>query len=191
MTGAKRSWILAVAAALVLALVGLPPVSCQTNNEREVKSIPSDLDKVGVWAMDFRFKDPRIIKIKLPARGERVCWYVWYQLTNYSGKPQEIQPYFELVTLDNPGIYRDEIMPTAEEAIRKIEDPTGYQNIKNTVMISKYAIPASKPADEAFPKRITGLAIWDAGARPIPPKPRSQATRNSATPRASASVQAA
>ena len=163
MTGAKRLWFLAISTAIILALVGLSPVLSQTNNEREVKSQPSDLDKLGVWAMDLRFKDPRIIKVKLPGRGERICWYVWYQLINYSGKPQEIQPYFELVTLDNPGIYRDEIMITAEEAIRKIEDPTGYQNIKNTVLMSKFAIPASKPPDEAFPKRVTGVAIWDAG----------------------------
>lgn len=141
-----------------------------TNNEREVKSIPSKLDKLGVWAMDFRFKDPRIVTVKLPGRGERVCWYMWYQLINRSGKPQEIQPYFELVTLDFPAIFRDEIMITAEEAIRKFEDPTGYQDIKNTVLISKFAIPPSKPADEAFPKPITGVAIWDAG--PADPKKR-------------------
>jgi hypothetical protein len=138
------------------------------NNEREVNSIPSQLDKVGIWAMDFRFKDPRIMKIRLPGRGERIVWYMWYQLINRSGKPQEVQPYFELVTLDNPGIYRDEILITAEEAIKKLEDPTGYQDIKNTVRISKVAIPPSKPANEAFPRAITGVAIWDAG--PADPK---------------------
>ena len=35
-----------------------------TFNEREVKSLPSTLDKLDVWGMDIRFKDPRIIKIK-------------------------------------------------------------------------------------------------------------------------------
>src|SRR5437016_5886384 len=110
------------------------PLRSQTTfNEREVKSQPSDFDKVDVWGMDVRFKDPRMIKIKLPTRGERVCWYLWYQVINYSGKPREISPYFELVTLDNPGVYRDEILITAEEAIKKIEDPTGYQNIQNTI----------------------------------------------------------
>ncbi len=113
--------------------------------------------------MDVRFKVPRIIKIKLPIRGERICWYMWYQVINYTDKPRDIAPYFEIVTLDHPGVYRDEILITAEEAIRKIEDPTGYQQIKNTILMSKHAIPMSKPADEAFPRAITGVAIWDAG----------------------------
>lgn len=155
--------------AVMLGLIGLvcltsAPLHSQTTfNEREVKSLPSTLDKIDVWGMDVRFKDPRIIKLKLPVRGERICWYVWYQVINRSGKPREISPYFELVTLDNPGIYRDEVLITAEEAIKKIEDPTGYQDIKNTIWMSKYAIPPSKPADEAFPRPITGVAIWDAG----------------------------
>lgn len=162
--------------AVTLVLLGLwltltPAAPGQTSpNEREVKTLPSSLDKLDVWGMDVIFKDPRIIKIKLPARGERVCWYLWYQVINRSGKAREISPYFELVTLDNPGIYRDEILITAEEAIKKIEDPTGYQDIRNTIGISKFAIPPSKPVDEAFPRKITGVAIWDAG--PVDPAKR-------------------
>jgi hypothetical protein len=163
--------LLALSGAICLAAIGLSPLYSQDNpNERVVKSEPSKLDKVGVYTMDFRFKDPRIITVKLPTRGERICWYMWYQVVNRSGKAQGIAPYFELVTLDNPGIYPDEILITAEEAIKKIEDPTGYQKIQNTVMISKTAIPLSKPADEAFPRPITGVAIWDAG--PADPKKR-------------------
>ncbi|MBI1832041.1 MAG: hypothetical protein HYR84_11390 [Planctomycetes bacterium] len=160
-------------AAIGLAGWCLPTLLGQTQpsfNEREVKSMASTLDKAGVWGMDFRFKDPRIITIKLPGRGERIVWYLWYQLINRSGKPQEVAPYFELVTLDNPNIYRDEILITAEEAIKKIEDRSGsnYQDIKNTVLISKFAIPPSK--EEALPRAITGVAIWDAG--PADPKQR-------------------
>src|SRR6266540_3836520 len=142
------------AVAIMLALVCVTIVLAQgqpTFNEREVKSQPSALDKLDVWGMDVRFKDPRIIKVKLPVRGERICWYLWYQVINYSGKPREISPYFEIVTLDHPGLYRDEILITAEEAIKKIEDPTGYQDIKNTILMSKFPIPHSKPPDEAFP----------------------------------------
>jgi hypothetical protein len=172
-TGPMPIWLAGVfGAALMLAafVLTLPGTGQTTFNEREVKAQVSDLDKIGVWAMDFRFKDPRIVKVKLPTRGERVCWYLWYQLINRSGKAQETQPYFELVTLDHPGIYRDEILITAEEMIRKIEDPSNYQDIKNTVLISKHAIPPSKPVDEAFPRPITGIAIWDAG--PADPKLR-------------------
>jgi hypothetical protein len=162
--GFKCCWMVGVVGLAVAVFVSLPPLAGQgTFNEREVKSQPSELDKVGVFAMDFRFKDPRVIKIKLPGKGERIVWYLWYQLINRTGKPRELQPYFELVTLDNPGIYREVISITAQDKIRKIEDPTGYLNIKNSVEISKYAIPPSKPADEAFPKPVTGVAIWDAG----------------------------
>ncbi len=166
------AFVLLLAAAFgIVTAVGLAPAQTKNFNEREAPAQRSLLDKDNlVWAMDVRFKDPRIIKVNLPTRGDRICWYVWYQLINRSGKPQEVSPYFEIVTLDNPGIYRDEILITAEEAIRKIEDPTGYQDIKNTVMISKFAIPASKPVDEAFPRPITGVAIWDAG--PADPKKR-------------------
>jgi hypothetical protein len=167
--------LLGLMLAVGLAILCLPALHSQTNpNEREVKSQPSKLDKPGldIWAMDFRFKDPRIITVKLPTRGERQCWYLWYQVINRSDKAQEIAPYFELVTLDNPGIYRDEILITAEEAIKKLEDKSGsgYQDIKNTVLISKIAIPKSLPADEAFPRPVTGVAIWDAG--PADPKKR-------------------
>jgi hypothetical protein len=158
--------LLGLLTAVGLAFMYLPGLHSQTQttfNEHEVKSQPSKLDKVGVWAMDFRFKDPRILKLKIPARGERMVWYMWFQVINRSDKPQEISPSFELVTLDNPGVYRDQILITAEEAIKKLEDKSGYLDIKNTVMISKFAIPKSKPADEAFPRPVTGVAIWDAG----------------------------
>lgn len=163
--------LLVLCGSACLALMCLAPLYGQPNpNEREVKSQSAKLNKAGVFAMDITFKDPRIITVKLPGRGERICWYMWYQVVNRSGKAEEIGPYFELVTLDNPGIYRDEILITAEEAIKKIEDPTDYQKIKNAVMISKTAIPLSKPLDEAFPRPITGVAIWDAG--PADPKKR-------------------
>ncbi|MSQ95877.1 MAG: hypothetical protein EXR98_15165 [Gemmataceae bacterium] len=166
--------MLGLVVAVSIVVFGITAAHSQTNpNEREVKSIPSQFDKVGVWGMDIVFKDPRIIKIKLPTRGERICWYMWYQVINRTGKPEEIAPYFELVTLDNPGIYRDEILITAEDAIRKLEDPNDYQKIKNTVMMSKNAIPPSK--EDAFPRAITGVAIWDAGpADPAKRDPKSK-----------------
>jgi hypothetical protein len=155
----KHSWM----AGLLFAFGTIPLWAQTTFNEREVKSAPSKLDKLDVFAMDFRFKDPRILTLKLPGRGERIVWYMWYQVINRTAKPQELTLSFELVTLDNPGIYRDDIMITAEEEVRKREDPNGYQNIRNTVLMSKYPIPVSKPPDEAYPRAVTGVAIWDAG----------------------------
>jgi hypothetical protein len=145
--------------------VALVPALAQVGfNEREVKAQPSALDKVNVWAFDFRFKDPRLIKVNIPGRGTRICWYLWYQVTNYNKQPEKFNPIFELVTLDRPGMYRDEFLPTVLEEIRKIEDPTGYQDIKNSVTISSQKIPVSKPPEEAFPRRVTGVAIWDGSA---------------------------
>ena len=148
---------------LGVTAVGLDPAAGQFSfNEREVKSATSALDKADVWAMDFRFKDPRLIKVNYPGRGTRIFWYFWYQVINRTGEPRLFAPQFELVTLDNPGVYRDEVLPAVIDAIRRIEDPTGYQDIKNSVTISSLPIPVSKPVDQAFPKAITGVAVWDA-----------------------------
>jgi hypothetical protein len=147
-----------------LALIVGTASSQNTFNEREVKAQTSALDKSGVWAMDFRFKDPRMIVVNYPGRGTRVFWYLWYQVINRTGKPHMISPRFELVTLDNPANYGDEVLPAVVDAIRKVEDSTGYQKIKDSVTISEQPIPPSLPPEEAFPFAITGVAVWDATA---------------------------
>src|SRR5262249_43897591 len=43
--------------------------------------------------------------------------------------------------------------------IQKLEDPTGYLDIKNSVTIASKPISPSKP--DAFPRAVTGVAIWD------------------------------
>jgi hypothetical protein len=149
--------LLAVAMA-PLALAQGPPA---TFNEREVKGETSD--KSDVWSLDFRFKDPRLIKVNIPARGTHLCWYLWYQVINRTGQPRTFIPDFELVTHDYPAAYHDEVLPSVQDAIKKVEDPTGFQDIKNSVTIASKPIPVSKPADEAYPRAVTGVAIWDAG----------------------------
>src|SRR5579863_2306758 len=145
-------------ALLLLAGCLAPAFSQFTFNEREVKSEVSALDKADVWALDFRFKDPRLIKVNYPGKGARIFWYLWYQVVNRTGEPRTFAPGFELVTLDHPGVYKDEVLPTVVDAIKRLEDPTGYQDIKNSVTITSAKIPVSKPADKAFPKAITGVA---------------------------------
>ncbi len=161
MGGAWENWRTRLLAVIVCGAC-LTPALCQYSfNEREVKSQRSQLDKADIWALDFRFKDPRLIKVNIPGRGTRICWYLWYQVINRTGEPRSFIPDFELVTLDPPAVYYDEILPSAEEAIRRVEDPTGYQDIKNSVIIGRDKIPLSKPPDEAFPRVVTGVAIWD------------------------------
>jgi hypothetical protein len=136
-------------------------------NEREVRREINIEDKSEdirakdskIWVLDFHFKDPRLITVDIPGRGRRICWYLWYQVINRTGEPQLIHPDFELVTLDKPGNYRDQILPKAQEAIRQVEDPLGHLNMKNSVTISAEPIPVSKP--DAAPRAITGVAIWD------------------------------
>ena len=101
---------------------------------------------------------------------------MWYQVINRTAKPQQFIPDFELVTVDHPAVYPDEVLPIVEEEIRKREDPTGYQEIKNSVTISKAPIPVSASADKGFPRAITGVAIWDAS--PEDPKKRGEGARD-------------
>lgn len=153
-------------ALFVAALSAGAALSQNTNNEFEIKSAPSNLDKAegkaDIWALDFRFKAPRLIKVNYPGRGTRMFWYMWYQVINRTEQPRLIAPTFELVSHEPPGVHLDEVLPAVVEAISKVEDSTGYQEIKNSVTISEKPIPVSKAADEAFARAVTGVAVWDA-----------------------------
>jgi len=166
MTGRiSRLIILALA-----ALVGAGLVVAQTTvpvgpNERHVKPEINVQDgnasrNAKLWVLDFKFKGPRITKVNIPGRGERVVWYLWYQVINNTGQQVTFIPDFELVTHDGrtPMVYRDQILPAAQEAIARIEDPTGYYKIKNSVTISSDPIAPSLPKSVARP--VTGVAIW-------------------------------
>jgi hypothetical protein len=128
-------------------------------NERDVKKQPNVKDRSDTWVLDFRFKDPRLITVDIPGRGKRVVWYMWYQVINNTGEPRTFYPDFELVTTDKNTVHHDAVIPKAQEAIRRIEDPTGYLDIKNSVTIARQAIPVTKP--ESTPRAVTGVAIWD------------------------------
>jgi hypothetical protein len=164
-----RPYRYALALLLVLAL-GLPLVLAQNPlarpNEREVepRANAQDSDDITkpdskIWALHFRFKDPRLISVDIPGRGRRICWYLWYQVINRTGEPRTFIPDFELVTLDKNTVHHDQILPKVQDAIRKLEDPTGYLRIKNSVTIAAEPIMPSKP--EAEPKAVTGVAVWD------------------------------
>jgi hypothetical protein len=111
-----------------------------------------------VWVLNFRFKDPRLITVDVPGRGRKVCWYVWYQVLNYTKEPHTFRPDFELVTLDKNTVHRDQVLPKVQEAIREVEDPQDHLKIKNSVTIAAEPIPPSTPE---VPRPVTGVAIWD------------------------------
>jgi len=141
---------------LALLLAALPILSLVVAqspgpfNEREVKKQPNVQDTPDVWVLDFKFKDPRLITVDIPGRGKRVVWYMWYQVTNYTKEPRTFIPDFELVTTDKNTVHNDQVIPKAQEMIKRIEDPSGYLDIKNSVTIATTPIPVSK-ADAAPP----------------------------------------
>ena len=124
--------------------------------------------------LDLKFKDPRIIKVYVPGQGTRLYWYMWYQVINRTDSPHRFVPYFEIVTMDHPAVYPDRHYPTVKDAIAKLEDPTGYQDIKDSVSISTDMIPVSKA--DMLPRAITGVAIWEAASTANLQQTRSQAS---------------
>ena len=170
MSGA-RSWVrqrglgaLAPMAAVLLIgaaahAQGLKP------NEREAKPLinvqdKDDIRKVDskIWVLDFKFFDPRLITVDIPGRGRKICWYLKYQVINNTKEPHTFIPDFELVTTDKPAVYHDQVLAKVQDAVRQVEDPTGYLDIKNSVTIASTPIPPSRPG---VPKAVTGVAIWD------------------------------
>lgn len=158
-------WLRRMLVGTIFAGVLLPIVLAQTTgpfNEREVKKQVNVLDvSLGgkIWMLDFRFKDPRLLVVNVPGRGKKVVWYMWYQIINKTEEPHYFIPDFELVTLDKNTVHHDQVLPYAEEAIKRIEDPTGYYDIKNSVSIAKMPIPVTKP--DSAPRAVTGVAVWD------------------------------
>jgi hypothetical protein len=160
----KRLSLGLLALLVVFAVVRL--AAAINPNERLVKpeSNAQDADDIHspnskVWVLDFKFKDPRLIKVDVPGRGQRVCWYLWYQVINNTAQPHTFIPDFELVTTDRNTVHHDQILPKVQESIQQLEDPTDYLKIKNSVTIAAEPIPPSKK--DAEPRAVTGVAIWD------------------------------
>jgi hypothetical protein len=171
-SGRSRFLILALFLALTAGafLAGLP--ASANPNDRLVKSEVTGIgeDRKGkLWVLDFKFRDPRLIKVNIPGRGQTVCWYLWYQVMNRDSEPHTFIPEFELVTHDSnpPMAYRDQVLPTVQEAIQKLEDPTDFDKIKNSVTVASSPIRPSLPK-RALPKAVTGVAIWTDPNEPSP-----------------------
>jgi len=165
----RRGYLVLICLCL-MAVVALCLPLAAGPNERAIKNDTpiqeAEASKGGtLWELDFKFKDPRLIKVNIPGRGERVCWYLWYQVVNRTKAPRTFIPDFELVTHDTNMVYPDQILPTVQEAIQKIEDPTNYYKIRNSVTISGEPIPVTP--EKSAPKAVTGVAIWTDPNEPL------------------------
>lgn len=168
--------------ATALAGAAAPALFAQDNRglqpgERAVDPADLPLDRAGIWTLHFRYKPPRIATVNgFDARGNpapQVVWYMWYQVYNRSGEPVYFTPEFELVTRNPPTNSLDEPQPHIFEQVRRLEDrtitaedPTGRLNLMSSIQISRRPIPPSLP--DAFPRLVSGLAVWTDMAQRAP-----------------------
>ena len=95
----RRGVVILCCAAVALSLGGL--VLATNPNEREVKPEANvqDTDDISapdskVWVLDFKFKDPRIIKVDVPGRGEDVALVRQPVGCAASGSAERMRPAF-------------------------------------------------------------------------------------------------
>lgn len=169
--------VVGLAAALVSTPARAQDDRGRQPGERRVDPVDLPLDKPGVWTLHFRYKPPRIKEVDgFDAKGnpaKQTVWYMWYQVYNRSGEPVYFIPEFELVTKDRNTSHLDEPQPYIFEQIRKFEDrtitpenPRGLLDLKTTIEISRRPVPQSLP--DAFPRMVSGLAIWTDMAEKAP-----------------------
>jgi RNA polymerase sigma factor (sigma-70 family) len=141
-------------------LTGDPKVALEALEDiekavREMREARQPAQGGGLWQLEFRFKNPRLISVDVPGKGRKAIWYCWYQVTNPTGEPHTFIPDFELVTGDKG--HRDQVLPAVHEIISGFEDPARALDIQNSVTIARRPIPPVKES----PARVTGLALWD------------------------------
>jgi hypothetical protein len=112
-------------------------------------------DKEGIWVLDFAFKSLRIKTVDIPGKGRRLVYYLYYKVSNRTGKPRIFIPEFVMVN-EAGEKFEDNVIPQAVPLIQAREDATipllGAVNIMGMIP------PSTKPdVDEA----VYGVATWD------------------------------
>ena len=167
----------AILATALGGAIGVPISAQDQPGERKVEPQKLPLDRNDVWTLHFRYKPPRIMTVEgFDAKGnpaKQTVWYMWYQVYNRSGEPVTFVPEFELVTKDLNTSHLDEPQPYIFEQVKKFEDRTiskekadGELKLLTTIEMSRKPIPASKP--DAFPRLVSGLAVWTDMAEKAP-----------------------
>jgi len=112
-------------------------------------------DKEGIWVLDFAFKPIRIKTVDIPGKGRRQVHYLYYKVSNRTGKPRVFVPEFVMVN-ETGEKFEENVIPQAIPLIQAREDATipllGAVNIMGTIP------PSTKPdVDDA----VYGVATWD------------------------------
>ena len=112
-------------------------------------------DKEGIWVLDFAFKPLRIKTVEIPGKGRKQVHYLYYKVTNRTGKPRMFVPEFIMVN-EQGQKFQDNVIPQAVPLIQAREDATipllGAVNIMGMIP------PSTKPdVDDA----VFGVATWD------------------------------
>jgi hypothetical protein len=112
-------------------------------------------DKEGIWVLDFAFKPIRIKTVDIPGKGRRQVHYLYYKVTNRTGKPRVFIPEFTMVNETGQKFVENNI-PQAIPLIQAREDATipllGSLNIMGTM-------PPSTKSD--VDDAVFGVATWD------------------------------
>jgi hypothetical protein len=128
-----------------------PPGPNQTQAESKV--LPKD--KQGIWVLDFVFKPIRLREVEVSGK-RRTYHYMYYRVSNHTGKPRLFVPQFTLVT-DTGKRYEDIAgVPQAIDLIKYREDPT--VPLYGAVDINGILPPSTK---EGVDDTVTGVAIWE------------------------------
>jgi hypothetical protein len=112
-------------------------------------------DKEGIWVVDFAFKPLRIRAVEIPGKGRKQVHYLYYKVTNRTGKPRTFVPEFIMVN-EAGQKFHDNVIPQAVPIIQAREDATipllGAVNVMGMIP------PSTKPdVDDA----VYGVATWD------------------------------
>jgi len=112
-------------------------------------------DKEGIWVLDFSYKPLRIKTVDVPGKGRRQIHYLYYKVSNRTGKPRVFVPEFIMVN-ESGQRFEENIVPQAIPLIQAREDATipllGAVNVMGVIR------PSTKPdVDDA----VYGVATWE------------------------------
>jgi hypothetical protein len=148
------------------------------STSRTLKELTKDIPfRRDAWYLEFTFKPLRMMYVDLPQPSgnmeRKLVWYMVYRVKNLGGhfQPKEAAdkayehqlvdyavhffPQFVLETEKYNKAYLDRVLPLADEAIQKREDPN--RKLLNSVQMASHPIPVSPTGED---ESVWGVATW-------------------------------